>query len=91
MPRYVIEREIPKIGGWTSEQLKSAAVTSCKVICEMNSEIEWLHSYLTEDKLYCVYESPNEELILEHAKRGGFPANRISELIHMIGPETAEG
>lgn len=90
MPKYVIEREIPAIGEWTAEELKAASKTSCSVITELGPDIEWLHSYLTGDKLYCIYNAPNEDLIREHAKRGGFPANRISEVIHMIGPETAE-
>ena len=90
MPKYVIEREIPHIGDWAAEQLKSASKTSCNVLAELGPEIKWLHSYVTDDKLYCVYNSASEELIREHAKRGGFPANKITEVIHMIGPETAE-
>ncbi|HEV8592358.1 MAG TPA: DUF4242 domain-containing protein [Pyrinomonadaceae bacterium] len=89
MPKYVIEREIPKIGEWTSDQLKAASRTSCNVLVELGPDIEWHHSYVTGDKLYCVYSAASEDLIREHALRGGFPANKISELVHMIGPETA--
>jgi uncharacterized protein DUF4242 len=89
MPKYVIEREIPKIGDWTAEQLKAVSKTSCNVLVELGPDIEWLHSYVTGDKLYCIYNAANEDLIREHALRGGFPANKISELVHMIGPETA--
>ena len=70
MPKYVIEREIPKIGDWTADQLKDASKTSVNVLNELGPDILWLHSYVTGDKLYCVYESPNEEMIREHAKRG---------------------
>ena len=90
MPKYVIEREIPHIGGWAADQLKSASKTSCNVLAELGPEIKWLDSYVTGDKLYCVYNSASEELIREHAIRGGFPANKNTEVIHMIGPETAE-
>ena len=90
MPKYVIEREIPHIGGWAAEQLKSASRTSCNVLGELGPEIKWLDSYVTADKLYCVYDSASEELIREHAKRSGFPANKITEVIHVIGPETAK-
>ncbi len=90
MPKYVIEREIPGLGDWTAEQLKGASQTSCGVLKELGPQIEWLHSYVTGDKLYCVYNSPNEEMIREHATLGGFPANSIAEVKTMIGPETAE-
>ena len=90
MPKYVIEREIPKIGEWTADQLKAASKTSCAVLVELGPDIEWLHSYVTADKLYCIYKATNEDIIREHAQRGGFPANKISELVHTIGPETAE-
>jgi len=89
MPKYVIEREIPGLGTWTPDQLKSASQTSCNVLTELGPQIEWLHSYVTDDKLYCIYNSPNEEMIREHASRGGFPANKISEVSSMIGPATA--
>jgi hypothetical protein len=90
MPKYVIEREIPGVGDWTSDQLKAASQTSCGVLKGMGPEIEWLHSYVTGDKLYCVYNAANEQMIREHAAQGGFPANRISEVNGMIGPSTAE-
>ena len=90
MPKYVIEREIPNLGDWSSDQLKAASQTSCGVLKELGPQIEWLHSYVTQNKLYCVYNSPNEEMIREHAERGGFPANSISEVKTMIGPATAD-
>ena len=90
MPKYVIEREIPNLGDWSTEQLKAASQTSCGVLKELGPQIEWLHSYVTQNKLYCVYNSPNEDMIREHAERGGFPANSISEVTTMIGPATAD-
>lgn len=90
MPKYVIEREISGVGDWSDEQLKGASQTSCSVLNEMGSQIEWLHSYVTGDKIYCVYNADNEDLVREHATRGGFPANSISEVKAMIGPATAE-
>ena len=91
MPKYVIEREIPGVGDWSAEQLKGASQTSCNVLNEMGPEIEWLHSYVTGDKIYCVYNAANEDMVREHATRGGFPANSISEVRTMIDPTTAEG
>ena len=90
MPKYVIEREILGLGDWSADQLKGASQTSCNVLNDLGPLIEWLHSYATADKLYCVYNSPNEEMIREHAQRGGFPANSIAEVKTMIGPSTAE-
>jgi hypothetical protein len=90
MPKYVIEREIPGIGRFTPEQLQAASQTSCNVLRKLGPEIQWVHSYVTGDKLYCVYISPNEELIRTHATEGGFPANRISEVKEVIDPTTAE-
>ena len=90
MPKYVIEREIPELGDWSHEQLMAASQTSCGVLNELGPEIEWIHSFVTQDKLYCIYNSPNEEMIREHAERGGFPANSIEEVKTMIGPFTAE-
>ncbi len=90
MPKYVIEREIPGVGDWSDDQLKAASQTSCSVLGEMGSQIEWLHSYVTGDKIYCVYNADSEDLVREHATRGGFPANSISEVKTMIGPATAE-
>lgn len=90
MNMYVIEREIPGVGDWTAEELKAASQTSCGVLKEMGSDIQWLHSYVTADKLYCVYLAPNEEIIREHAVTAGFPANSVSAVATIISPETAE-
>ncbi|MGH9792994.1 MAG: DUF4242 domain-containing protein [Candidatus Acidiferrales bacterium] len=90
MPKYVIEREIPGLGTWPAKDLVGASQKSCSVLSKLGPQIQWLESYVTGDKLYCVYISPNEEMIREHAKQGGFPANRISEVKTMIDPTTAE-
>lgn len=90
MPKFVIEREIPGAGKLTSEQLKAISQTSCSVLYKMQSPIQWLHSYVTEDKIYCVYIAENKDLILEHAKQGGFPANVISRVSTIIDPTTSE-
>ena len=90
MPKYVIEREIPGAGKLTAEQLKGISQTSCGVLRKMGSEIQWLHSYVTTDKIYCVYIAPNEEMVREHAKQGGFPANSVSQISTIIDPTTAE-
>lgn len=87
---YVIEREITNAGKLTSEQLKGISQTSCSVLKEMGSEIEWQHSYVTGDKVYCVYTAPNKEMIYEHAKKGGFPANSVEQVTTIISPKTAE-
>jgi Protein of unknown function (DUF4242) len=91
MPKYVIEREVPGAGSMSTEQLRSISQTSCGVLRKLGSEIQWVHSYVTPDKIYCVYIAPNKELVLEHAKQGGFPANRVSEVKEIIDPTTAEG
>jgi hypothetical protein len=90
MPKYVIEREIPGAGDLSSEQLHGVSQTSCNVLNEMGPQIQWVQSYVTGDKVYCVYIAPNEEMIREHASRGGFPANKISEVKNIIDPTTAE-
>lgn len=90
MPKYVIEREIPGVGNSPAEAMQAVSQTSCSVLRELGPEIQWLESYVTDDKIYCVYIAPNEEMIREHATRGGFPANRISEIKMMIDPTTAE-
>ena len=90
MKTYVIERIIPGAGDLTAEQLKGISQTSCSVLKEMGLKIEWQHSYVTGDKVYCVYKAENKELIEEHAKKGGFPANSISEVATVISPETAK-
>ena len=90
MPKYVIEREIPGAGDLTSDQLKAVAQTSCDVLRSMGPEIIWQHSYVVQDKIYCVYIAPNEEMIREHAMKGGFPANKVSKVSTIIDPATAE-
>lgn len=87
---YVIERTIPDAGKLTPEQLKGISQTSCGVLKAMGPEIQWVQSYVTGDKIYCVYLAPNEELIREHAKRGGFPADAVSKVATIISPKTAE-
>lgn len=90
MPKYVIEREMPGAGQLTSDQLRGASQTSCGVLNKLGPQIQWVESYVTDDKIYCVYISPNKELIEEHAKQGGFPADKVSEVRAMIDPTTAE-
>jgi hypothetical protein len=90
MPKYVIEREIPGAGKLTAEQLKAVSQTSCGVLSNMGPQIQWVHSYVTGDKIYCVYIAPSEEMVREHAKKGGFPANSINEVVTIIDPTTAE-
>ena len=90
MPKYVIERELPGAGQLTPEQLQGVSQTSCGVLRKLGPEIQWVQSYVTEDKIYCVYIAPDEKLIREHTTQGGFPANRISEIKTMIDPTTAE-
>lgn len=90
MPKYVIERDMPGVGSSTREDLKGAANTSNDVLKLMGPEIQWVHSYVVDDKVYCIYISPNEEMIKEHAKKGGFPVNKISEIRTIIDPTTAE-
>ena len=90
MPKYVIEREIPEVGKSSSEQLKAISEASCNVLRKMGSEIQWVNSYVTTDKIYCVYIAPNEEMVYEHAKQGGFPANSVSLVSEIIDPTTAE-
>ena len=90
MPRYVIEREIPGAGRLSPAELKSISQKSCGVLRDMGPQIQWLHSYVTADKIYCVYIAPDEASVRQHAERGGFPANRISAVTGMIDPATAE-
>ncbi len=90
MPKYVIEREIPGAGKLSPEQLKAVSQTSCGVLSKMGTQIQWVHSYVSEDKIYCVYIAPNKEMVLEHAKQGGFPANVVTEVSTIIDPATAE-
>ena len=90
MPKYVIEREIPGAGNMSPQELQAVSQTSCGVLRQMGPSIQWLQSYVTGDKIYCVYIAPSEEMIREHAQQGGFPANRISEIKSIIDPTTAE-
>ncbi len=90
MPKFVIEREIPGAGKLSSEQLHAISQTSCGVLREMGPQIQWLESYVTDDKVYCVYIAPDEAVVREHATRGGFPANRVSQVRSTIDPTTAE-
>lgn len=90
MPKYVIEREVPGAGKLTAEQLKGISQTSCVVLEKMGPQIQWIHSYLTDDKIYCIYIAPDEEMVREHAKQGGFPANSVSQVATMIDPTTSE-
>ena len=90
MPKYVIERDIPRIGNMSPDQARAISQKSCSVLHHLGPTIQWLHSYVTADKIYCVYIAPNEELIIEHAKQGGFPAHRVSEVKFIIDPASAE-
>ena len=90
MPKYVIERDLPGAGNLTSDQLQAISQKSCGVLKNLGPQIQWVHSYVTQDKIYCIYIAPNEKLIREHATQGGFPANRISEVKTMIDPTTSE-
>ena len=90
MPEYVIERDMPGVGSLGPGDLKGASQTSCSVLRELGTEIQWVHSYVTDNKIYCVCRAPNEEMVREHARRGGFPANKISQIRAMIDPSTAE-
>jgi hypothetical protein len=91
MPKYVIEREIPGAGKLTPEQFRGISQTSCGVLKNLGPQIQWVESYVTDDKIYCVYIAPDEAMVREHAKQGGFPANKVSEVRRMIDPTTAEG
>ena len=90
MPEFVIEREMPGVGGLSPSDLKGASQTSCPVLRDLGPEIQWVHSYVTEDKIYCIYRAPSEDLIREHAETAGFPANSIAEVKATIDPTTAE-
>ena len=90
MPKYVIEREIAGAGKLSRQQLQAISQKSCGVLKQMGPQIQWVQSYVTDDKIYCVYIAPNEEMVREHARQGGFPANRISEIKQVIDPTTAE-
>lgn len=90
MPKYVIERELPGAGDLSAEELKSISQTSCNVLNGMGPQIQWVQSQVTDDKIYCTYIAPNEEMIRQHAEEGGFPANKVSEVKAVIDPTTAE-
>jgi hypothetical protein len=91
MPKYVIEREIPGAGSLSPETLQTISQKSCGVLKNLGPEIQWVHSYVTANKIYCVYIAPNEAMVREHASQGGFPANSVAEVKTMIDPTTAEG
>ncbi len=91
MPKFLIEREIQGAGAMSPQQLQGVAEKSCSVLRELGPQIQWLQSYVTDNKIYCVYIAPNEEMVREHARRGGFPANSVSEIRTTIDPTTAEG
>ncbi|MBU0604233.1 MAG: DUF4242 domain-containing protein [Gammaproteobacteria bacterium] len=90
MPKFIIEREIPGASDLTAEDLKGISAKSCCVLKDLGPQIQWVTSYVTDDKVYCVYIAPSEELIREHANQGGFPANKISRVSRVIDPTTAE-
>ncbi len=90
MPKYVIERDIPNAGKLSPQELRAISQKSCGVLSKMGSQIQWVQSYVTDDKIYCVYTAPNEQMVREHAKQGGFPANRVSAVKNMIDPTTSE-
>ena len=90
MPKYIIEREIPGAGNLTTEELQAISQRSCGVLSGMGPQIQWVQSYVTGDKVYCVYIAPDAEMVREHARQGGFPANSISEVKSVIDPTTAE-
>jgi hypothetical protein len=90
MPKYLIEREIPGAGKLTQEELHAIAQKSCSVLNRLGPSIQWVESYVTDDKVYCVYVAPDEAMVRQHAEEGGFPANRIAEIKSVIDPTTAE-
>lgn len=90
MPKFLIERELPGAGQLTTEQLQGVSQKSCDVLRNLGPQIQWVHSYVTDDKIYCVYIAPDAEMIREHARQGGFPANSVSEIKTIIDPTMAE-
>ncbi len=90
MPKYLIEREIPGAGKLSAVELQGISQTSCGVLQEMGPQIQWVQSYVTDDKIYCVYIAPNEQMVKEHAQKGGFPANSVSKIATIIDPTTSE-
>ena len=90
LQKFIIERDIPKVGTFERDQLRGAAAKSNEVLRQLGPDIQWVHSYVTDDKIYCIYIAPNREMVLEHARQGGFPANSIAEVKTIIDPTTAE-
>lgn len=90
MPKFVIERAIPNIGATSAAELQAIAQKSCGVLQELGPDVQWVHSYVTGDKIYCIYNAANEELVREHARRGGFPADSVAQVVTTIDPTTAE-
>ncbi len=90
MPKFVIEREIPGAGKLSAAELKAISQKSCSVLSSLGPQIQWVQSYVTGDKIYCVYNAPNEEMVRRHAKEGGFPANKVARVATIIDPTTAE-
>jgi len=90
MPKFVIEREIPGAGMLSPEQLKAISQKSCGVLSQMGPRIQWVESFVTDDKIYCIYIAPDEDTVREHAQQGGFPANRVSQVHTMIDPTSSE-
>jgi hypothetical protein len=90
MPKFVIEREIPGVGKFTPEQLQAISQKSCSVLQSMGPQIQWLQSYVTDNKIYCIYIAPDEETVRQHAQQGGFPANSIARVRSVIDPTTSE-
>lgn len=91
MPKFVIEREIPGAGSLSAEELQAVSQKSCSVLRNLGPEVQWLQSYVTANKIYCIYIAPNEQLVREHAAQGGFPANSVAQVTRVIDPTTAEG
>ena len=91
MPKYIIERELPGAGDLGDDQIQGISQKSCQVLTDLGPQIQWVESFVTDDKIYCVYNSPNKELIEKHAEQGGFPANKISQVRRVIDPTSAEG
>ena len=90
MPQYLIQRNIPGAGRLSSDELKAISQKSCGVLTTLGPQIQWVHSYVTDDQIHCIYRAPNEEIVREHARQGGFPADRVSEIKTIIDPTTAE-
>lgn len=90
MPKYVIERELPGAGDLSPQDLQGIAQKSCSVLNNLGPQIQWVHSYVTQDKIYCIYIAPNEEVVRQHAEQGGFPANKVEEVKTIIDPTTSE-